>query len=243
MNRLFLAAAALILLVFATGPQTKADAIYTLNYDGCGTGCGNGNGTSNNSFGFVTLHQLSSSQVAVTLQITDPSFIVNTGSGANHAPFAFNTDTAITISGISDQYNAQSTFFTVGATNATVSGLGSFGYEISCTSNCPAGASGGGSNLPGNLLSFTATATSGTLNLNDFIANSGGYYFASDILGPGGTGTTGEVAANLKTTITNTNNLSSPSNVPEPGSLALLGGGLAALGSARFLRGSLKLHR
>jgi hypothetical protein len=223
---------ALALLAF--GHTAKADAIYSLNYDSCTGGCGNnGQNSSNNAFGYVTLHQVNATQVTVTLQLIDPNYFVNTGSGSNHAPFSFNTNTAVTISNIGDASGTPSTFFTVGATNASISGLGSFGYSIACTANCPNGASNGGA---GNFLTFTATSST-ALNLNNFIANGGGYYFAADIIGPAGR--TGEVASNKAPTITG----GGGSSVPEPESLALLGANLMALGAARFLRRPFRLFR
>ena len=215
-------------LALATG-QSRADSIYTLDYDSCSGGCGNnGQGSSNNSFGTITLSQLGSNQVSVTLQITAPGYIVNTGSGSNHAPFAFNADKGITISNIADTLGSPSTYFTAGATNASVSGLGTFGYEIACTNSCSNGASHGGE---GAYLSFTVTANTGALGLDDFIANGAGFYFASDIIGP--SGNTGEVAANQAPTIT-TSGGGSP--VPEPASLALFGGGLMAMAGVRRRR-------
>jgi hypothetical protein len=227
----------LLLIAFLSlglaGRHADADSIYQLNYDSCTGGCGNGQGTSNNNFGYVDLSQVGSNQVQVTLQITDPSYIVNTGNGTNHAPFAFNTDTAITISNISDGVSNPSIYFTAGAINAGVSGLGTFNYEINCTSNCSPGASGGGE---GTYLSFLVTANSGALNLNDFVANANGFYFASDIIGP--SGLTGEVAANQAPTVTTTGGSGGNGNgsVPEPASLTIMGAGLAALGAARRRR-------
>src|SRR5262249_47989990 len=154
----------------------------------------------------------------------------NTGNGTNHAPFAFNTDKGITISNISDGVSNPSIYFTAGATNAGVSGLGTFNYEIACTSNCSSGASGGGE---GTYLSFLVTANSGaSLSVNDFIANAGGFYFASDIIGP--SGKTGEVASNqAPTTTTGGGSGGGSGSVPEPASLTIMGAGLAALGAAR----------
>src|SRR3954451_24062690 len=84
-----------------------------------------------------------------------------------------------------------------------------FNYSISC-SGCGTGAS---SPLPGPL---TFTATDGTILTPDsFVANSGGYFFASDIIGTNGG--TGNVAAR------------GPVPAPEPMSLALLGSSLIGL--------------
>jgi len=226
----------LLLIAFLSltlaGRQADADAVYMLNYDSCTGGCGNGQGTSDNNFGYIDLSQVGSNQVQVTLQITDPSYIVNTGNGTNHAPFAFNTDTAITISNISDGVSSPSIYFTASAINAGVSGLGTFNYEINCTSNCSPGASNGGE---GTYLSFLVTANSGALNLNDFVANANGFYFASDIIGP--SGLTGEVAANQAPATTTSGGSggsgSGSGSVPEPASLAVLGTGLAALAGLR----------
>lgn len=231
LNRLGILLVAFALVAF--GHHAKADAIYNLNYDGCSGGCGtNGQGSSNNSFGYVDLHQVNATQVTVTLNLTAPNYFVNTGNGSNHAPFSFNTATGVAISGLTDQTGSPSTFFTVGTSNASISGLGSFAYSIACTSNCPNGASNGGA---GNLLSFTVTATSGVLSLSDFTANSSGYFFAADIIGPAGR--TGEVAANQAPTTTG------GTTVPEPASLMELATSLMALGAARFLRRAAILGR
>ena len=232
MRKILLLAALLSLVL--VGRHADADTVYMLNYDSCSGGCGAGQGTSNNSFGYVDLSQVSSNQVQVTLQITDPSYIVNTGNGVNHAPFAFNTDEAITISNISDGVSNPSIYFTAGAINAGVSGLGTFSYEIACTNNCTSGASGGGE---GTYLSFTVTAQSGALNLNDFVANGSGFYFASDIIGP--SGKTGEVASNQSPTTTTgggSGGSGGSGNVPEPASLTIMTAGLVALGGARSRR-------
>jgi hypothetical protein len=230
MNKFFLVA--LILLTFATCQRADADAIFTLNYDSCSGGCGNnGQNSGNNNFGYVTLHQVDANTVSVTVSLAsgvglDTDF-VNTGNGFNHEPFAFNVDKSVTVTGISNPY------FTVGPSPDAISGLGTFSNTIACASNCPPGASG--ADLLGNSLIFT-TADGSPLNISDFVANSEGYFFAADVLGP--SGNTGEVAANGAPTITN-----GSSNVPEPTSIALLGSSLMALGAVRFLRRPLSIFR
>src|SRR5579859_3325155 len=78
MRRIILTVILFSLALLQNGGPAHADSVYTLNYDSCSGGCGNGQGTSNNSFGYVDLKQISSNQVSVTLDITNPSYIVNT---------------------------------------------------------------------------------------------------------------------------------------------------------------------
>lgn len=213
--------AAIALMMLTSGGPARADAIYNLTYDSCTGGCGNGQGTNTNNFGYVTLHQVSVTQVLVTVQLNtsvvlDTDF-VNTGNGYSHAPFAFNVDKNVIITGITSP-----TYFTVGPTNDAISGLGTFSNTIACTSACPPGASG--SDVLGSAMMFT-TSVNSTLSISDFIANANGFYFAADVIGP--SGNTGEIAANKAPTITVP--AGGGTNVPEPASLTLLGGGLAAL--------------
>ena len=224
-------------LLIAVGSPAKADIIYTLNYDGCSGGCGNGQGTSNNTFGYIALHQVNATTVSVTETLTgnsqnlnDNNYFVNTGSG-NHEPLAFNLDKPVTISNVSP-----STYFTAGSGSVTISGGGTYSDYIACTSNCGSGASN--AQMIGQSLTFSTNT--GTLSVSDFTANSSGYLFASDIIG-GKTGNTGEVFAQASTacntgttSCAGANAVGSPA--PEPASLALLGSGLMALAAARRRR-------
>jgi hypothetical protein len=222
MRRLFSLLVSIVLASLIGTIAAKADALYSLTYDSCTGGCGNGQGTNNNSFGYVTLHQINATQVSVTLQVTAPSYFVNTGNGTNHAPLAFNVDKSVTISALADAYNSPSTFFTTGANNAAVSGLGTFSNEIACSANCPSGASNGGA---GTWMYFVASNVSG-LSLSDFVTNSSGFYFAADIIGP--SGNTGEVAVKNAPSIV--------VSAPEPASIFRFGAGLLALGAAARAR-------
>ena len=99
---------------------------------------------------------------------------------------------------------------------------GTFGYAIDYTGN-------GTSPPMFAAFSFT-TSDNSTLTVQDFIKNTDGYFFASDIgvLQSNGSFVTGNVAANsVRTDL--------PS-VPEPMTLSLLGAGLLGLGVVRRTR-------
>ena len=192
-----------MLAVLAVAPALNAASItYTLTQDGCSGGCGA------SPFGTITLTDQGSGSTATVL-VTETLAAGErfAGTGAGQA-LEFNvTGSNITITNITAN-------FVVGPAPATASTFGTFLYSVSC-GTCVGGQAGN----PAGPLSFTVGSSSGGITISNFIANSGGYFFSSDIVGASGNPPpTGNVAA-----------IGNTSSVPEPISSALVGGGLLSL--------------
>ena len=194
-SNLFIAGA----LACALGNSATAATVFKLTADACTGTCGT------SPFGTVTLDQLNSNTVNVTVDLIPGERFAGTGAGE---ALEFNlTTSSFTIQNLTSGFD-------VGPAPATASAFGSFLQSIDCSA-----CQGGKASNPAGPLSFDVTSASG-IQISDFVANGKGYYFASDIFGVNGN--TGNVAA-----------VGSQSAVPEPGTTALLGAGLASIGVLR----------
>lgn len=206
----------LCLFALAAAGVGRADTMsFTLTVDGCSSGCGSG------PYGTITLTQ-NGSNVDVTETLASGYYFVNTGSSTGNEPLEFNLSSAGTITNV-----ASSTYFAAGtASSYTASTFGTFTNAIVCTTSCGNGASNA-FNIP-QTLSFTVDG----VTMSDFIANSGGYFFASDI---GEAGYSNDVWTIIATGNVGSNGPTTPV-IPEPPSLLLLGTGLAALAGMMKLK-------
>lgn len=199
-----------ILGVFAMATTAQAGSItYTLTQDGCTGGCGT------SPFGQIIITD--DTTLANTVDVSETLYngdkFVQTG---NHDAITFNTDvTPISITNITTGY-------TVDASPSNPP-YDPWGYGLVC-SGCGPGAS----KPLGSTLSFDVTGPSG-FNVNDFVANTGGYFFASDIIGT--TGNTGAVAA-----------LTGVANVPEPRQTTFLLMSLLLVGFVAMRRSKLRAN-
>jgi hypothetical protein len=127
------------------------------------------------------------------------------GTGAGQA-LEFNISGAITITSLSANFAA-------GTGGASASAFGSFDEFVTCTA-----CQGGKASNPAGPLSFTVGSATG-VSIASFAANSGGYFFASDIVGSNGK--TGNVADEKGGVLSAT---------PEPGTIMMMLSGLALMG-------------
>lgn len=209
LRKAFLFAAVVAVAGLMTVPAAHADAIYNFTYDGCSGGCG-----PQASFGTITLHQVDSNTVQLTVSLLNNNVFVTTGS---HVGFGFN------VSGSAVSLGALPSGWSNAGTNQGQPGFGSFSNAINCDTGNQNNKGGcAGSNPWVGDLIFDVTRGTG-LSLSDFVVNGNGKVFTADILS-GTTGNTGPIAAD------GTHN----DGVPEPGTLAMLGTGV--IGLATMLR-------
>ncbi len=210
-------AAAVTLMMGAALPAT-AGVVYTLN---------NGGGflTTPGNYGSVTLTDISGG-VQVSVALAGTEFFANTGSGPM---FSFNLDATPTSVGNFSRGNGQS--FSAFTPGGRANPFGTFTWGISC-STC-----GSGTSLPIATAPFVFEVMGASLTTADFALTSTapprGYtpaYFAADICSgvtDSGCTSTGQVGATGPGT---------PTNVPEPAALGMMGMALVGTALARKMR-------
>jgi hypothetical protein len=200
----------LVFLVGATAAH--ADTIKTFVGSQSGECCFN-----------VTLDQVSSTDVQVTVSLTDgATYFAQTG--GPHVGFAFNLDSTAAGSATIADVSAPWTLANAHNDSSRSSQDGTFNFWFTNPGTGTHSDNGGP-------LTFDVLDASG-ISISDFIKSTGdggGYYFAADFLGNNNTGESG-----ISCDGTITHHDPPPPTTPEPSSLLLLGTGL--LGAAGLMR-------
>jgi hypothetical protein len=199
--------------MLAAMPVVADTVSFALNQDGCTGTCGTG------PFATITLTESgtgSSAYVTVSEVLGTSERFAGTGAGD---ALEFNVAGNVTINLLTSNFGAVSG-------SDTASAFGTFYHAVTCLT-CQGGKAGN----PSGPLSFTVGSATG-VTIASFLGNSGGYMFASDIVGSNGnTGNVGSVYTPNNNSGTNTGSVVS---TPEPGTVALLLGGLLVSGALAF---------
>jgi hypothetical protein len=182
--------------VFSAKADSVTSTLNTISSPSIGTG----------NLGVVTITQNSFNTVEFNVALSPDTAFVSTG--GPHNAFTFNLDLLTPYIVSFNGASADSFVYSGGPEINTP--YGSFINAIDCPGCGP-----GGSNAYSGVLDFTITAAD-EISFNNFVANTGGYYFSADVIGP--SGGTGNIAA------------TEVAPVPEPHTYAMILVGLGLIG-------------
>lgn len=173
---------AFVIVFILASAAAKADVVFTLDQNGCSTGCWV------DPMGTVALHQKAPDVVTVTLSLV-PDYSLREAPDRNHHTLVFNTPNhplLVASNLVTDSGTGVGWTLLGGPAPFKDAPFGDFSESLQCTKCEP----------HTNHLVFDLTSAG--LTTSSFVGNTGGYYFAADVVGltgRAGRGLTGNVAS------------------------------------------------